>query len=86
MLVQSPIKLQIDLRGVKMENITFYEQINLFLEKKKRPRKPLAYVHRQGPTYISLMHAYAGTKLCTQLGFQKPMKDNFFALKTKVWN
>ena len=68
-----------------MENITFYEQINLFLEK-KRPRKPLAYVCRQGPMYVSLMHAYAGMNLCTQLGFQKPTKDKFSALKIEVWN
>ena len=27
-----------------MENITFFEKINLFL-KNKRPRKPLAYLH-----------------------------------------
>ena len=26
------------------------------------------------------MHAYTGKDLCTQLGFQKPMKGNFFAL------
>ena len=28
-----------------MENITFYEQMNLFLENKK-PRKPSAYIRR----------------------------------------
>ena len=54
--------------------------------KNKRPRKPSACVHRQGPTHAGPMHAYAGMDLCTQLGFQKPMKDKFSALKTEVWN
>ena len=62
-----------------MENITFYEQINLFLEN-KRPRKPLAFVHRLEPVYVGLMQVYAGTDLRTQLRFQKPIKCNFFAL------
>jgi len=54
-----------------MENITFYEKINLFLEN-KRPRKPSACVCKQGPAYVGLMHAYAaGTNLRMQLGFQK---------------
>ena len=66
-----------------MENITFYGQINLFLEN-KRPRKPSACVHRHGLAYASLMHAYAGTDPCTQLSFQKPMKDKFSALRTEV--
>ena len=33
-----------------MENIIFYEQINLFLEN-KRLKKPSACVSRQGPMY-----------------------------------
>ena len=45
-----------------MENITFYEHINLFL-KNKRPRKPLASVCKPKPTYAGLMHEYAGTDL-----------------------
>ena len=46
------IRLQIDLRGVTMKNIIFYEQINLFLETKghRNPR-----------------HAYAYMRLCTQV-------------------
>ena len=52
---------------------------NLFLENKK-PRKPSACVCRPEPAYTSLMHPYIGTDLHTQLGFQKPMKDKFFAL------
>ena len=62
-----------------MENITFYKQINIFLEN-KRPRKPSACVHRQGPTYSGLMHMYAGMNLRTQLGFQKLWKTSFIAL------
>ena len=54
-----------------MENINFYEQINLFLEN-KRPRKPR-------PAYVSM-------DLGTQLGFQKPMNGKFSALKIEVWN
>ena len=49
MLVYDPIRLQIDLKGVQMEYITFYEKINLFL-KNKRPRKPSTYVYRLEPT------------------------------------
>ena len=62
-----------------MENITSYEQINLFLES-KRPRKPSACVRRPEPAYVGLMNAYVGTDLHTQLGFQKPMKDKFSTL------
>ena len=62
-----------------MENITFYEQINLFLES-KRLRKPLACVRRPELVCVDLMHAYASTNLCMQLGFQKPMKNKYFAL------
>ena len=61
-----------------MENITFYEQINLFL-KNKRLRKPLACVHRLEPTYAGLLHANTSTDLRTKLRFQKPMKDKFSA-------
>ena len=42
-----------------MENITFYEQINLFFEN-KRIRKPLACVRMQGLAYVGLIHAYVG--------------------------
>ena len=66
-----------------MENITFYEQINLFLEN-KRLRKPSACIHRQGLMYVGLMHAYVGTNLYTQLGFQKLIKGKFSALKTGI--
>jgi len=59
-----------------MENITFYEQINLFLER-KRPKKPSAYVHRQALAYAGLMHVYAGMDLRMHLRFQKPMKCKF---------
>ena len=55
-----------------MENITFYEQINQFLEN-KMPRKPKAYIHSPEP-------AHASMDLCTQLGFQKPMKGKFSVL------
>ena len=53
-----------------MENITFYEKKNLFLEN-ERPRKPLAYVCRPELAYMS-------TSLHMQLVFQKPMKGEFF--------
>ena len=33
-----------------------------------------------------LKHAYAGTFLHTQLGFQKHKKDKFFAKMVEVWN
>ena len=33
-----------------------------------------------------LKHAYAGTFLRTQLGFQKYKKDKFFAIMAEVWN
>ena len=62
-----------------MENITFYKQINLYLENKKS-RKPSAYVPKQGPTYTGLMHAYASTNLRTHQGFQKPIRGKFSAL------
>ena len=68
-----------------MENINFYKQINLFLEN-KRLTKPSACVCKQGPAYTCLMHTYTSMDLRTQLGFQKIMKDKFFALKTEVWN
>ena len=35
-MVYGLIRLQIDLRDVKIENITFYEKINIFLKKKKK--------------------------------------------------
>ena len=62
-----------------MENITFYKQINLYLEN-KRSRKPSAYVPKQGPAYTGLMHAYASTNLRTHQGFQKPIRGKFSAL------
>ena len=68
-----------------MENITFYEQINLFLEN-KRPRKLPACVCRPKFVHASLRHAYAVTEYHTQLGFPKPMKDKYSALKADVWN
>ena len=68
-----------------MENITFYEQINLFLENKRR-RKPLAFVRRLEPAYVGLMHVYTGTDLRTQLRFQKPIKMQVFCLNVEVWN
>ena len=54
-----------------MENITFYEQINLFLENKGQGNPRLAYVARVLGSYE------------TQLGFQRAMKDKFFALKLR---
>jgi len=62
-----------------MENITFYEQINLFLES-ERPRKPSACMHKPEPVYVGLMHAYASTDMRMQLGFQKHMKNKYSAL------
>ena len=35
-----------------MENITFYDQINIFLEN-KMPRKLSACVYRPGPTHVA---------------------------------
>ena len=61
-----------------MENITFYKQINLFLENKCQ-RKLSAYVH-------SLKACVRRHELRTQVGFQKPMKGKFYALKIDVWN
>ena len=61
-----------------MENITFYEQINLFLES-ERPRKPSTYMHKPEPVYVGLMHAYSSTDLRMQLGFQKHMKNKYSA-------
>ena len=54
-----------------MENITFYGQINLFLENKGQGNPRLAYVARVLGSYE------------TQLGFQRAMKDKFFALKLR---
>ena len=61
-----------------MENITFYKQINLFLET-KRPRKPStcvhrfdAHVHRQKPMHITRV--------------LETMKDRFFCNNFEVWN
>ena len=31
-------------------------------------------------------HEYAGTFLCTQLGFQKYKKDKFSIIMVEVWN
>jgi len=55
-----------------MEDIIFYEPIKL-------QRKVSTYVRRHEP-------AYASMSLCTQVGFQKPMKGKFSALKIEVWN
>ena len=33
-----------------------------------------------------LMHAYIGTFLRTQLGFQKYKKGKFFAIMVEIWN
>ena len=44
-----------------MENITFYEQINPFLENKDQGNPWLAY--------IGLTYTYISTDLHTQLGF-----------------
>ena len=46
-----------------MENITFYKQINLFLENKSQGNP--------WPMYAGLVHAYISTDLRTQLRFQK---------------
>ena len=62
-----------------MESVTFYKQINLFLER-KRPKKCSAYVRKPAPAYTGLMHMYTVTDLRMHLGFQKPIKGKFFAL------
>ena len=54
-----------------MENINFYEQINLFLEN-KRPRKPSIYVHRHEPTHTTRV--------------LKTYKRQVFYINVEVWN
>ena len=61
-----------------MENITFYEQINLFLEN-KRPRKPLACVHRSDARVR--MHEPAHVARVPET-----MKGRFFYINIEVWN
>ena len=68
-----------------MKILTFYEKINLFLEN-KRPRKTLAFIHRSDACVRRHRPAHGSTNLHTQLWFEKPMKDKFFALKSEVWN
>jgi len=46
----------------------------------------MACICRHELAYTTLKLAYAGMSLHTQVGFQKPMKDKFFELKTKIWN
>ena len=40
-----------------MENITFYEQINLFLKKKKKAKETLS-LHTQASTYVRKSYAF----------------------------
>ena len=47
-----------------MEGITFYEQINLFLENKGQ-RKSLACIRKHEPAYATLKPAYVGPSLLT---------------------
>ena len=61
-----------------MENITFYEQINLFLEN-KRPRKPLAYVHRSDARVRRHEPAHVAR-------VPETMKGRFFCINIEVWN
>ena len=61
-----------------MENITFYEQINLFLEN-KRPRKPLVCVRRVELAYTSLMHVHIVRVLETY-------ERQIFCINVEVWN
>ena len=61
-----------------MENITFYEQINLFLEN-KRPRKPSAYVCRFDARVLRHELAHA-TKV------RGTIKDQFLYINVEVWN
>ena len=61
-----------------MENITFYEQINLFSEN-RRLRKSLVCVCRSDARVRrhELMHAFR---------VPKTMKDKFFCINVEVWN
>ena len=61
-----------------MENITFYKQINLFLEN-KRPRKSLVCVRRSNAHVRrhELVHASRAPET---------MKGKFFCINVEVWN
>ena len=61
-----------------MENITFYKQINLFLET-KRPRKPSTCVHR----FDAHVRRHKPMHITRVL---ETMKDRFFCNNVKVWN
>ena len=60
-----------------MENITFYEKINLFLEN-KRPRKPSACVRKSN----ACIHKHGPANATRVL---ETMKDNFFYINVEVW-
>ena len=61
-----------------MENITFYKQINLFLET-KRPRKPSTCVHR----FDAHVRRHKPMHITRVL---ETMKDRFFCNNFEVWN
>ena len=52
----------------------------------KGQRKPSACIHRHELAYVALKPVYVGKSLRMQVGFQKPTKGKFFALKTEIWN
>ena len=61
-----------------MGNITFYKQINLFLET-KRPRKPSTCVHR----FDAHVRRHKPMHITRVL---ETMKDRFFYNNVEVWN
>ena len=61
-----------------MENITFYKQINLFLEN-KMPRKPSACIRRSA----ACIHKHRPTHTVRVL---ETIKDKFFCINVEVWN
>ena len=61
-----------------MENLTFYKQINLFLEN-KMPRKPLACIHRSDAQVRRHELAHVAR-------VPETMKGRFFCINIEVWN
>ena len=64
-----PNQKKIDLRSVKMKDITFNELINLFL--KIRPTETLAICTQESAYTCNFLQAYAGLILRTHSKFQK---------------
>ena len=77
-----PNQMLIDLRNVKMENITFYEQINYFWKIKGHGNPRLVH----GSTYLRTqgqMHAYVGTNHACKV---PETEKQIFYIKVKARN